>query len=336
MTIIENLLLTQKTRTKIVNILTSAGINRKLSSIIHRAVIASFVLSIIIFFFFFLDSIRKYPGNKIPVAIFTFLLLSILIAAGIVLFFIYSYISVKKYNRTKNIEEILPDYLQLVAGNVSAGMAIDQAMWFSVRERFGALGEEIELVAKKSMTGIDLKVALMAFANKYDSDILGKSIALLIEGLESGGEIADLINKIAWNIKENQLLKKELAADVLTYAIFIGFASALAAPFLFALSYRIIIVMGDITSKIDIGSLSTMSSKIALKAGQGVTPSDFKKFSVIMLIVTSLISSSLISVIRKGSVKGGVKLIPFMIIISLLVFLVASAILTSFFKGFTM
>src|SRR3989338_3725060 len=334
MTIIENLLLTQKTRTKIVNILTSAGINRKLSSIIHRAVIASFVLSIIIFFFFFLDSIRKYPGNKIPVAIFTFLLLSILIAAGIVLFFIYSYISVKKYNRTKNIEEILPDYLQLVAGNVSAGMPIDQALWFSVRERFGALGEEIELVAKKSMTGVDLKQALVEFANKYDSDILKKSVALLVEGLESGGEIADLINKIANNIKENQILKKELAADVLTYAIFIGFASALAAPFLFALSHRIIIVMGDVTSKIDLSSISTVSSKVAIKAGQGVTPSYFKKFAFVMLTVTSFISSALISVIRKGSIKDGVKFIPFMIAISLIIFLVGSAILSTFFKGF--
>src|SRR3989344_2065810 len=97
---------------------------------------------------------------------------------------------------------------------------------------------------------------------------------ILVEGLEAGGEVAALINKIASNIKENQILKKELAADVLTYAIFIGFASVLAAPFLFALSHRIIIVMMEVTSKIDISSISTVSSKVALKSGQGVTPSD--------------------------------------------------------------
>ncbi len=334
MSLLEGLFLSQNIRIKLNVLLTSAGVKRKLSSIIKRALIYSVILSIFIFFFFFTENLRKYSGSKVPVAVFTFWLISFLIAFGIIIFLTYTYITVKKYNRTKAIEEILPDYLQLVAGNVNAGMPIDQALWFSVRERFGALGEEIELVAKKSMTGIDLKQALVEFANKYDSDILRKSIALLVEGLESGGEIADLINKIANNIKENQILRKELAADVLTYAIFIGFASVLAAPFLFALSHRIIIVMGEVTSKIDLSSISTVSSKVAIKSGQGVSPADFKKFSFIMLTITSFISSALISVIRKGSVKDGVKFIPFMVAVSLIIFLVVSAMLSTFFKGF--
>ena len=335
MTLLEGLFLTQRLRIKITDLLASAGIRRKLFSILKRSLITSFILSFIVFFLFFTDTLRKYSGtSKFPVALFAFWLISLLLSVAIVIFLLYSYISVKKYQRTKSIEEILPDYLQLVAGNVSAGMPIDQALWFSVRERFGALGEEIEIVAKKSLTGIDIKQALAEFGNKYDSEILKKSVALLVEGLESGGEIADLINKISTNIKENQLLKKEMAADVLTYAIFIGAASAIAAPFLFALSHRIIIVMGDVTSKIDLSSVSTVSSKIALKSGQGISPADFKKFSFIMLIVTSLISSSLISIIRKGTVKEGFKFIPFMIAASLIIFLVVSALLSSFFKSF--
>ncbi|MAG47253.1 hypothetical protein CL617_01490 [archaeon] len=335
MSLIEGLFLSKKIKAKLINILVSAGIKKKVSSIVKRILISSFILSLLVFFFFFTDNVRRYYGARIGVAILTFWLLSLAISIGVILFFGYSYVSIKKYQRTKAIETILPDYLQLVAGNVSAGMPIDQALWFSVRERFGALGEEIELVAKKAMTGIDLKVALVEFSNKYDSDMLNKSIALLVEGLESGGEVAELVNRIAINIKENQILKQELAGDVLTYAIFIGFAAALAAPFLFALSHRIIIVMLDITSKIDVSSLSTVSSQISLKSGQGITPDDFKKFALIMLVVTSLISSSLISVIRKGTIKEGFKFIPFMVAISVIIFLIGSAILSTFFSGFT-
>ena len=334
MPLLEGLFLTQRIRLKLNEFLSSAGVKRKIPSLLKRMLVASIILSILIFFFFFLNTLKSYSGTKFPIAILTFWLVSILISVVIVLLLTLGYISVKKYQRTKVIEDILPDYLQLVAGNVSAGVPIDQALWISVKERFGALGEEIEIVAKKSMTGTDLKEALAEFSNKYDSDVLKKSIALLVEGLESGGEIADLISKIAINIKENQILKKELAGDVLTYAIFIGFAAILAAPFLFALSHRIIIVMTEVTSKVDVSSLSTVSSKISLKAGKGITPEDFKRFAFVMLTITSLISSSLISVIRRGTIKEGFKFIPIMIAISVILFLVISAAFSSFFKGF--
>ncbi len=42
--------------------------------------------------------------------------------------------------------------------------------------------------------------------------------------MESGGEIGELLNKIAINIQETRIRKKEMAASVMTYAIFIGFA----------------------------------------------------------------------------------------------------------------
>ncbi|MBI5398070.1 type II secretion system F family protein, partial [Candidatus Woesearchaeota archaeon] len=103
-------------------------------------------------------------------------------------------LDLKIMHRQVTIEEVLPDYLQLVSANIRAGVPIDQAMWLAVRPRFGILAKEIEHVAKQTMSGIDLEMALQEFGNKYNSAVLRRSISLLIEGMHAGGEVGDLLN----------------------------------------------------------------------------------------------------------------------------------------------
>ena len=50
----------------------------------------------------------------------------------------YIWIDVQIFKRRIEIEEILPDFLQLASSNIKAGMTIDRALWYAVRPRFGA------------------------------------------------------------------------------------------------------------------------------------------------------------------------------------------------------
>ena len=124
-----------------------------------------------------------------------FILLFILIW---ILFLVF--VDLKIYKRKKEIEEVLPDFLQLAAANISAGMTIDRALWFAVRPRFGVLAKEIEIVVKSTLIGENLNTALLRFSKKYDSVMLQRSINLLLEGLNAGGNVAPLLNKIAINM----------------------------------------------------------------------------------------------------------------------------------------
>jgi len=112
------------------------------------------------------------------------------------------------FQRKRSVEAVLPDFLLLTAANIRAGMPIDRALWFAVRPRFGVLAKEIEIVAKQTLSGEDLNSALTNFSDKYDSQMLKRSVSLLIEGVEAGGEIGELLEKIAVNIQENTILKK--------------------------------------------------------------------------------------------------------------------------------
>ena len=236
----------------------------------------------------------------------------------------YLFIDLSVFKRKIEIEQVLPDFLQLASSNIKAGMTIDRALWYAIRPRFGVLAKEIETVAKETMGGEDLRVALQRFTSKYDSVILKRSINLLIEGLNVGGKIGDLLGKIALNIEELNIRKKEMAASVTTYVIFITFATVIAAPLLFSLSGLLITVINNLSAKMgDLGSSASNFGFAISFSGVSIRYIDFKIFAIVSLIVTSLFSSAIIATIKKGSVKSGFKYVPIFIISSVVIFLIA-------------
>ncbi len=245
---------------------------------------------------------------------------------------LYLIIDLKIFRRRVDIEEVLPDYLQLTSANIRAGMPIDQALWYAVRPRFGVLANEIETVAKETMSGVDLNVALRKFSEKYDSPTLRRSINLLIEGLEAGGEVGDLLNNISINIKKMQLLKREMSANVTTYVIFITAATVFVSPFLFALSGQLLEVITKILSTIKLPA--TQATALPVKFSQtGLTTADFTAFTIVSLIISSFFSALIVATIRKGEVKAGIKYIPIFIIVSVALYFVYSSIFRGVFSS---
>lgn len=243
---------------------------------------------------------------------------------------VYVFLDYKAYKRKVEIEAVLADFLQLTSANISAGMPIDRALWYAVRPKFGVLAKEIEEVAKATLTGEDLGKALTNFADKYDSIVLKRSINLLLEGMQGGGEIADLLNKIALDIQEIRIMKKEMAASVLTYVIFISFATAVISPMLFALSEQLLAVINKIVGSIDMEPGTNSFFQIG---GATLTTGDFTVFAVVMLIITSIFSSFIISTIRTGSMRKGLKLIFFFIISTMVIYYVGRLLFGALMSG---
>jgi archaellum biogenesis protein FlaJ (TadC family) len=212
-------------------------------------------------------------------------------------------------------------------------MPVDKAMWYAVRPNFGVLAKEIEIVAKNTMAGEDLGKALRDFAKKYNSKVIFRSINLMLEGLASGGEMAGLLSKISLDIEETRILKKEMAANVTTYVIFITFATIAAAPFLFALSTQLLTIITKITSSMGTSSSSGSGFFTMSFSSDSVKISDFKIFSYVTLAISAFASACIVSVIQKGRIKEGLSKIPVYIAISLLLYTIAYLIIGSMFSG---
>ncbi len=287
--------------------------------IFNLCVIINLIISALLIYYF--STTFGITWSTIFVSIATLWILVFIVLIFVLWALFYLTVDLKIFRRKIDIEEVLPDYLQLTASNIKAGMTIDRALWYAVRPKFGVLAKEIEIVAKETMRGEDLKTALQKFADKYDSVLLKRTISLLIEGIEAGGEIGGLLNKIAVNIQENKIMRKEMAANVTTYVIFITFATVLAAPVLFALSgvlIKVITSLGSATGAAGAGFSISFS-------GSGIRFVDFKIFAIVSLIITSFFSSVIISTIKKGNAKEGFKYIPIFIISTIILFLIVDA-----------
>ena len=235
---------------------------------------------------------------------------------------LYIVIDLLIYRRRVSLEEVLPDFLLLASANIRAGMPVDRALWYAVRPRFGVLAKEMEMVAKETMSGQDLEAALTEFAGRYDSPVLKNTVNLLIESLNAGGEIGELLSKISANIQNNELMKKEMAAGISAYAIFIGAAAIIVAPVLFALSSQLLMVIGSISKNITLPAVSLPIFSVGL-IKVGVSQHDFMIFAMLNLTLTALFSAMIVTIIRKGEMRAGIKTIPIFVATSLVIFLVA-------------
>jgi pilus assembly protein TadC len=270
-------------------------------------------------------------------------LLSTMVIVGIVSYIVlwggfFVFVDYIIYKRRKEMEAVFPDFLQLTAANINAGMPIDRALWFAIRPKFGILAKEMERVAKATMVGENLNSALMDFSNKYDSITIKRAMNLLLEGLESGGEIGDLLTRISNNLRETENLKKEMASSVTTYVIFILFATLGAAPFLFGLTTELIVIMTSIMSSIAVGtdasSMGGIGAMMANAGGNSISLADYQTFAIASVCISATFAAIIISVIQKGEVKESFKKIPLYILIGVGLYLVAFKLMNWLLGGF--
>ncbi|MBN2368629.1 type II secretion system F family protein [Candidatus Woesearchaeota archaeon] len=319
------------------NFIKKAGIDSNFASINKKILLVVAIFSIISSIYLGIDSALK--GSFVFDALA--LVASVAVFGGAAVFLVmwllfFIYIDFKIYQRRKEIEAVFPDFLQLTAANINAGMPIDRALWFAIRPRFGILAKEMETVAKATMVGENLPKALQEFTARYDSPTITRAINLLLEGLESGGEIGDLLSKVATNIRETELLKKEMASSVTTYVIFILFATIGAAPFLFGLTTELIVIMQAILSDISVGeggqSMGGMGS--FAMSGDSISITDYRIFAITSVIISSVFAAIITSVIQKGNAKESLKNIPVYVLISLANYFISFSLLNLFLSGF--
>jgi len=298
------------------------------------SVLASFVLYFL-FFYSLLQTIRQDLSGFLGVIVqglgafigFACLMFAII---GIIIVTIYAYLDIKIYNRTRRLEEILPEFLETVSSNLKGGMSFEKSLWMSIRPKFGILGSEIALAAKKVMTGHDVDMALTEFSMKYDSPMLRRSMNLIISQIQSGGEISAIIDRIVADLKKTHELKEEMSASVLSYMIFISAIVIFISPVLYSLSYALLTIISSITSLLatSLGSASAVSLPFDL-GGESINPDDFVwPFSFLAITITSFGSSVIVSIIEKGSFKGGIKYIPMFLISSIVVYSIALRVMS--------
>ncbi|MBD3155269.1 MAG: hypothetical protein GF368_01275 [Candidatus Aenigmarchaeota archaeon] len=266
------------------------------------------------------------------------LLLKIVIPLGVFSVFeiLFHYIIVMVGDkRAKITEEILPDALKLMSSNIRSGLTPDKALMLSARPEFGPLEIQIRKAAKKSLSGESIGDALKIIPKNINSNVLERTIKLIIDGISRGGDLSDLLDGIAEDISRTRILKREIRAQVMMYSMFIFFASAVGAPILFSVSGYLVGIMAGFGDKVNLEQVPNTGMIKLNIGGLKVSQSFLNTYSIVSIIVTSIFGGILMGTLRGGSEKEGIKYIPVILLIGLIVYFISKLVIGNLFTSIT-
>jgi len=236
--------------------------------------------------------------------------------------------------KTKQVEEVLPDALQLMSSNIRAGLTTDKALLLAARPEFGPLAEEIKRVGRETIIGRSLESALMDMCNRVKSENLQRTVELIVNSLRSGGKLADLLDQTANDIRDQQLIQREISAGVLMYVIFIFIAIGIGAPMLFAVSSFLVEMLTTNISRISSGLPPEVVSGMPISIQVSSISSGFiRMYSLLALSLTSILGGMTMAVIRTGKVRDGFRYIVILLPLSIVIYYLISIVMVQLFGG---
>ena len=255
-------------------------------------------------------------------------------ATGAICLITYVVLLLRADSRRRHVEEVLPDFLSLSASNVRAGMTIDQAMWYAAKPEFGILSVEVSEIAKKAFGGVPFNQAIDHLHERFNSKPMRRAVALIKQGIASGGQLADILERTAEDSRQMMMLRKEISAALLMYVIFIVFAGALGTPFLCAISAKLLVMLEGVfatlpASSAGASSFSGVQGPFVVPTAPAVSSSDFFLFTMLSCSITAVFSALIIGVISKGSKRDGIPYVPVLLAVSLAIFFLTSIVLDS-------
>ncbi|HIJ98727.1 MAG TPA: type II secretion system F family protein [Candidatus Nanoarchaeia archaeon] len=259
---------------------------------------------------------------------------------GVVIFIIaqstpYFRLSIAADKRAKDVEVVLPSALQLISANIRAGMTPDRAIWLSARPEFGALMIEIKKAGAETIGGTPLTIAFQNMSKRVRSRILERTVLLVVEGLESGGELGKLLSETAAEIRSLDILRKEMDANIAMYSMFIIFAGMIGAPFLLAISGFFVEMLTKLSAVAGLeGEVSAKAQEAGvslLTFSTSITPEFLLYFSIFVISITTFFSALLLGLIKYGDEKRGLEMAPLFVMVGLAIFLIVKIFITNSF-----
>lgn len=243
---------------------------------------------------------------------------------GFLTFIFLLYLSVE--NSKRQVEINLPEYISLLSSNIKSGLTLEAAIVASCRKEFGILDKIFRNIGKEIYSGKTIEEVLKKYSKKYKIEVLQRFLYLLEEGIKKGSKISDLLFEISEDLRNRNVLKKELSAIVSLYSMFIFFAVAFGMPVLFGITTYFVHTIQTIAPK-EFEAKLPINVPLTFK-GFDIDVNFIKNFAILTIFVTSFFSSMIIGALREGNEKIGLKYFPLILLISISIYFVVQIIIS--------
>ena len=120
------------------------------------------------------------------------------------------YVLRRRASRFRRFEEQLPEAIDMLVSALRAGHSLMTAIGFIGQESREPLSGEFDKCFKEQNYGVDLRTALLNLGNRMALQDLQIFIAAVLIQKESGGNLAEVLEKVAHTSRERFRLRKQI------------------------------------------------------------------------------------------------------------------------------
>ncbi len=221
--------------------------------------------------------------------------------------FVYPYWRVTK--RVDEMERMLPDAFFYLASSLRAGISFSEALEELTTANFGALTDEFRRTVAEIKKGRPTVDALKAFAlRNRRSSVIYRSLMIIIEALERGAPMGDVLVYVGNDVREVLRIKQERKASTGMQVMFFIIISGFIGPLILGVVTQVMGSMG--------AGIGTISIPVPM----------IKRVLLVFVVIQAIISGLGIGVIREGKYSSGFKYGLLMLVMGVIIFEGATSI----------
>ena len=120
------------------------------------------------------------------------------------------YVLSKRTSRFDRFEERLPDALDMMVSALRAGHSFTSAMGTAAREASQPVAGELKTCVDEQNFGLELRAAMVNLATRVPIDDVRMIVTAILIQRESGGNLAEILEKVASIIRDRFRLKRQI------------------------------------------------------------------------------------------------------------------------------
>jgi len=122
----------------------------------------------------------------------------------------YAYLFLQRQARLRHFEEILPGAIDLMSRALRAGHAVTSVIEMVAEETQEPVASEFRTVFEEQNLGLPLREAVVGLANRVPLDDVHFLATAIVVQKETGGNLAEILDKAAFIIRERMRLKGQV------------------------------------------------------------------------------------------------------------------------------
>ena len=149
-----------------------------------------------------------FAGGLVGLVLGGGVLMVILLVVGVLVPWVY--LKLKHSRRLRAFSAQLPETLSLIAGGLSAGLSMPQAVDTVVREGNEPMAGELRRALVEQRLGVNIEDALDGVAQRMGSEDFGWVVMAIRIQREVGGNLAEILHTVSDTLREREFLRRQV------------------------------------------------------------------------------------------------------------------------------